>query len=157
MDNIDLAILAALERDGRLSFSELADRVGLSKTPCWSRVQALEKSGAICGYHAEIDPEALSLGISAYVQIMIDSGKREEFESAVLAQPSIIECSTAAGDADYMLHVVCKDVLELDDLLRYGISTMPGVQRSVTIICLRKIKNRSPITDSARMRLRKPG
>ncbi len=157
MDNTDLAILAALERDGRLSFSELADRVGLSKTPCWTRVQTLEKDGVIRGYHAEIDPDSLSLGISAYVQIIIDSSKREEFEAAVLAQPSIIECSTAAGEADYMLNVICKDVLELDDLLRYNISIMPGVQRSVTIMCLRKIKTRSPITDAVRMRPRKPG
>jgi Lrp/AsnC family leucine-responsive transcriptional regulator len=89
MDQLDLAIIASLERDGRQSFSGLADSVGLSKTPCWNRVQALEAAGVIRGYTADIDPRAIGLGVFAFVQVMIDFSRREAFEAAVLQRSGL--------------------------------------------------------------------
>lgn len=146
MDNIDLDLLIALEQDGRQSFAKLADTVGLSKTPCWQRVQNLEKAGMILGYRAVIDPVMLDLKVAAYVQVAIAAGARDDFERAVVAHPAIIECTTMAGEADYMLKVICKDVEVLDELLRYHLSFLPGVQRSTTLICLKTIKREAPVT-----------
>lgn len=146
MDQIDLELLAALERDGRQSFAMLADATGLSKTPCWLRVQKLEKAGAIRGYSADLDPTVLGLKVLAYVEVMIDFAQREAFETAVLANPAIIECTTMAGEADYMFKLVCADVDRLDDLLRHQLSLLPGVQRSKTMICLKTIKRGAPLT-----------
>lgn len=152
MDKFDLDILASLERDGRQSFVDLAEEVGLSKTPCWMRVQALEKNGTIRGYHADVAPEQLELKLTAYIQVMIDFDRRAEFEAAALANPAVIECMSMAGEADYLLKVVCAGVDRLDDLLRYSLSLLPGLQRSTTMICLRTIKARSPLTEAARWR-----
>ena len=97
MDKIDRAILEALEADGRESFGAIAERVALSKTPCWTRVQALERRGAIKGYRAVIDPHALGLKLTAFVGVTIEFGSRVAFERAVSAHPAIIECYTTAG------------------------------------------------------------
>lgn len=153
MDAIDLTLLEALERDGRQSFGTLAETVGLSKTPCWNRVQALERSDVIQGYGVELDLRSLGLGVVALVQVMIDFARRAEFEQAVLENPAILECHTTAGEADYVLKVVCSDVDDLDDLLRYNLSLLPGLQRSTTIICLKTVKQRgSPIAAARRVR-----
>lgn len=152
MDKTDLSILAELERDGRQPFAGLVERVGLSKTPCWTRVQAMERDGAIRGYHADVDPAALGLGVAAYVQVMIDFPQREAFEKAVLDHPAIIECATVAGEADYILKVVCGDVGDLDDLLRRSLSLLPGLQRSTTMISLKSIKTRGSMVAAAQSR-----
>jgi Lrp/AsnC family transcriptional regulator, leucine-responsive regulatory protein len=152
MDAVDRSILASLERDGRQSFSTLAENVGLSKTPCWSRVQSLEKSGALIDYFAEADPKAVGLGVHAFVQISIDSARRAEFENAIRNSPAVIECYTVAGDADYLAKVACRDVDDLDNLLRFNLSVIPGVQRSQTMVCLKTIKNRGSILAASERR-----
>jgi Lrp/AsnC family leucine-responsive transcriptional regulator len=152
MDQIDIAIIAALERDGRQSFASLAESVGLSKTPCWNRVQALEASGIIRGYSVSVDPRSLGLGVLALVQVMIDFARRAEFEAAVLKNPSILECYTTAGEADYVLKLVCRDVDDLDELLRFSISLMPGLQRSTTMICLKPVKHGVAVAAALRAR-----
>jgi len=156
MDQLDFAIIASLERDGRQSFSGLADSVGLSKTPCWMRVQALEAAGVIRGYTADIDAKAIGLGVFAFVQVMIDFSRRAAFEAAVLQNPSILECYTTAGEADYMLKLVCRDVDDLDDLLRFSISLMPGLQRSTTMICLKPVKSRGQTSAALSAEMRHP-
>ena len=149
MDRKDLAILEALEADARLSFATLAERVGLSKTPCWSRVQSFERQGTIKGYRAVLDASALGLGLNAFIEVAIDLDAHSTFETAVLAHPSILACYTTAGDADYLLHVVTRDVGSLDDLLRHEISRLPGVQRSSTTVCLKTIKEGALLTKAA--------
>ncbi|QNQ08479.1 Lrp/AsnC family transcriptional regulator [Sphingomonas alpina] len=156
MDRIDHAILGALETDGRQSYATLAESVGLSKTPCWNRVQALEEAGIITGYRADIEPGRLDLGVTAFVQVMIDSACREAFEAAVLAAPAILECHTIAGEADYVLRVACRDVDDLDHLLRFDIVVLPGVQRSSTMICLKTVKRGGRVTQAALSRARSP-
>jgi Lrp/AsnC family leucine-responsive transcriptional regulator len=149
MDKTDRRILDALEEDGRRSFAALGERVALSKTPCWSRVQALETSGAIKGYRAIIDPFCLGLNLTAFVGVTIDFARRVEFERAVREHPAIIECYTTAGDSDYLLQVMTGDVERLDRLLREELCRLPGVQRSATTVCLKRIKDNGPITKAA--------
>ncbi|MGA2777111.1 MAG: Lrp/AsnC family transcriptional regulator [Steroidobacteraceae bacterium] len=149
MDKIDRAILVELEEHGRVPFGEIAERVALSKTPCWTRVQKLTETGAIKGYRAVIDPNAIGLKLTAYVHVQIEFGCRTAFEGAVLAHPAIIECYTTAGHDDYLLQVMTGDVDRLDGLLREELSRLPGVQRFSTTICLKRIKGNGPITRAA--------
>jgi len=149
MDSFDLAILRLLEADGRQSYVGLAEQVGLSKTPCWARVQALEKAGVIRGYRALLDPPSLGLGLNAFVQVSIEFGAHDAFEAAALAHPAILECYTTAGDADYLLRVMTSDVGQLDTLLREDLCRLPGVRRFTSTICLKPIKDGAPLTATA--------
>ena len=146
MDRIDWKILEELEEDGRLSFADLGERVGLSKSPCWTRVRELEASGAIKGFGAQIDPAALGLAVHchAYVRIRVDA--HTEFEEAVIRHPAVIECHTTAGDSDYLIRIYARSVEHLDDLLRHELSKLPGVHRLSTTICLKAIKSSAPLT-----------
>ncbi len=146
LDRFDRAILAALEQDGRMGFSTLAERVGLSKTPCWNRVQALEQAGVIKGYRAVLDQRALSVGLNAFVMVRTAFDKHQAFEAAARAHPSVLACYTTAGDSDYILHVAANGVEGLDALLRNEISQLPGVVRSSSTICLTTIKEHGPLT-----------
>jgi Lrp/AsnC family transcriptional regulator, leucine-responsive regulatory protein len=145
LDRTEIAILQALEDDARLSYAELADKVALSKTPCWARVRDLEKRGVIKGYRAELDPSRLGLEIHAFIHATINAAKHAEFEAAVLRHRSVLECFTTAGEGDYLLHVLVPNIYDLDQILRAEISRMPGVQRSVTTVCLKTIKDRSSL------------
>ncbi len=148
LDRFDRAILAQLERDGRIGFSTLAERVGLSKTPCWNRVQALEQAGVIRGYRAVLDQKALSVGLNAFVMVRTAFDKHEAFEAAARSHPAVLACYTTAGDSDYILHVAADGVEGLDFLLRNEISRLPGVLRSSSTVCLTTIKEHGPLTDA---------
>jgi Lrp/AsnC family leucine-responsive transcriptional regulator len=150
MDKIDHRILASLEADGRLSYAELGEQVGLSKTPCWQRVRDLERSGVIRGYRAEIDSAQLGLKVEAFVHVTLSSVQHAEFEAAVQHHPAVLQCFTTAGHADYLMHVLVAGISELDTLLRMEISQMPGVQRIETTVCMKTIKHRAPITGCLR-------
>lgn len=145
LDRIETALLGALEQDARLSYAELGERVGLSKSPCWSRVQELQRRGVITGYRAQIDPAAVGLALRAFVEVSIDSALHEAFEAAVNRNPAVIECYTTAGQADYVLHVLVPGINELDELLRTRISRLPGVQRLESTVCMKTIKPPSQI------------
>lgn len=146
MDRIDWKILSELETDGRMSFADLGERVGLSKSPCWTRVRDLEADGAIQGYGAQIDPAALGLAVQCYASVRISLDGHEAFEAAATAHPAIIECHTTAGDSDYLLRIFARSVDHLDDLLRHELSKLPGVHRLSTTVCLKTIKSRAPLT-----------
>lgn len=145
LEKAEAAILKLLEEDGRISYAELGEKVGLSKSPCWSRVRELERRGVIRRYRAEIDPAAVGLDLHAFVQVTINSAKHTEFEAAVNRHPSVLECFTTAGQADYLLHVLVRGIAELDDLLRSQVSRLPGVQRLDTTVCMKTIKHRGSL------------
>jgi len=146
MDSIDWKILTELERDGRLSFADLSERVGLSKSPCWTRVRDMESKGAIQGFTAVINPASLGLAVQCYAHVRIRFDAHAEFEAAVGLHPAIIECHTTAGDSDYLIRIYARSVEHLDDLLRHDLSKLPGVHRLSTAVCLKTIKSRSPLT-----------
>lgn len=148
-DRIDRKILSQLEANGRLSYADLGERVGLSKSPCWSRVRELERHGTISGYAAQLEPVALGLAVHCIVEVRIDFSCHSEFEAAVLAHPAVIECHTTAGDGDYILRVYARSVEHLDELLRHDLSKLPGVHRLSTNICLKTIKSRGSLAEWA--------
>ena len=140
MDKLDWKIVAGLEEDGRQSFAELGEAVGLSKSPCWSRVRSLEETGIIQGYSARLNPAALGLEVQSFVEVRISLDAHTEFEAAVIAHPAVVECHTTAGDSDYMLKVFARSVDHLDELLRHDLSKLPGVHRLASVVCLKTIK-----------------
>jgi Lrp/AsnC family leucine-responsive transcriptional regulator len=146
MDRIDLSILQALEADGRLSYADLGERVGLSKSPCWKRVQALEQAGMIQGYRAVLDPAALGLETTAFIQVTVAFDQHDAFEAAVLRHPRILSAHATVGEADYLLHVLAPGMPALDEFLRQELWRLPGVQRFVTTIAMRTIKPAGAIT-----------
>lgn len=150
MDRLDWKIIAALETDGRQSYAVLGEQIGLSKSPCWSRVKNLEESGVIEGYAARLDPTALGLAVQSFVEVQIRFDAHTEFEAAVLAHPAVVECYTTAGESDYMLKIFARSAEHLDKLLRYNLSKLPGVQRLKTVVCLKTIKRQGNLAEWAR-------
>lgn len=149
MDRIDWKIVSTLEADGRISFAELAEKVGLSKSPCWNRVRTLSEHGVIAGYGAQLDPTALGLGVQCMISVTIGFDMHRDFERAVRDHSAITECHTTAGSSDYLLRLYARSVEHLDELLRHEISKLPGVQSSATTICLKTIKSRGSLADLA--------
>lgn len=146
LSRIDLSILRILEADARISFAALAERVGLSKSPCWTRVQALEKQGVITGYRARIDAKAVGKGLTVFALATVDFAQAEAFEAAVLRHPAVTDCHSTAGAGDYLLRIVAADVADLDHLLRKELSQLPGVQRYTTTVCMKAIKEDGMLT-----------
>lgn len=113
LDRIDLTLLAELQRAGRQTNAELAERVHLSASACLRRVQRLEREGVIVGYRAEVDPERLGLGLQAFVRVQLKSHDAERidvFARQVNAWPEVVACHALTGDMDYLLHVVVRDL-----------------------------------------------
>ncbi|MBP1849596.1 Lrp/AsnC family transcriptional regulator [Rhizobium halophytocola] len=148
MNSVDRKIIRLLETDARISFAELAEAVGLSKTPCWNRVKALEAAGLIRGYFAAIDPVKLGFGVEALVQVTIDPERFEAFERGVRAHPLVRRAHATTGEADYLLHIMAADMGALDTLLRLEISQLAGVRRTVTAMITREIKAENSMADA---------
>ena len=120
LDALDRKILIALQADGRASNVELSAQVHLSAPQCFRRVRALEERGVIRGYRAQVQAEALGLGVTAYVSLNIDGGqfgRVREIEAQVRDFPQILECHTVSGDHDYLLKVVARDLKSLSQFL----------------------------------------
>lgn len=142
MDSFDRKILSELQLDGRLTVTELADRVGLSLSPCHRRLKALEQSGAISDYRAQLDPRVLGLNFSALVFVTMKDGNQEsmsKFETAVADIPQIIEAKRLFGDPDYMLTVVVKDIDAFQKLYDSRLAAMPGVQRLTSTLVMKDV------------------
>ncbi|MGH6961253.1 MAG: Lrp/AsnC family transcriptional regulator, partial [Dongiaceae bacterium] len=113
LDDIDRRILAALQRDGRLSMVDLAAQVGLSATPCLRRVKRLEQSGVITGYAATVDPAATGRSLHAFVQVNLDNHAEDTvtaFQRAIMARPEVVACYPISGEFDYLLQVMVPDL-----------------------------------------------
>jgi len=146
MDKLDRKILAELQMDGRLSLTELAERVGLSLSPCHRRLRALEQSGAITGYRAQLDAESLGLTFESLVFVTMRDGDRDTltaFEEAVATVANVVRAQRLFGDPDYLLQVVARDVRAFQRLYDEQLSALPGVQRlSSTLVMKNVIENR---------------
>jgi Lrp/AsnC family transcriptional regulator len=127
LDAIDRKILTVLQEDASLSVAEIGDRVGLSSTPCWKRIQRLQSDGIITGRVVLVDQKKIGLGISVFVSV--ESGDHSEawlktFAAAVSAMPEVIELYRMAGDVDYMLRVVVTDMKSYDKFYRKLITSV---------------------------------
>lgn len=144
MDRIDRKILAQLHADGRLSLTELAERVGVSLSPCHRRVRALEESGVILGYRALLDPKELGLGFSAIVFVTLREVTRQaitDFEAALLDVAQIVEAQRLFGDPDYLLQVITKDLAAFQQLYDESLTSLPNVQRLVSTLVMKNVIN----------------
>ncbi|MGO3797527.1 MAG: Lrp/AsnC family transcriptional regulator [Pauljensenia sp.] len=142
MDDVDRRILAELQSDGRLSVTELAERVHLSVSPCHRRLRGLERDGVISGYRAELNPETLGLHFSAIVFVTLREGDGQTvaaFEESVSRLPQVVSAQRLFGDPDYLLHVVAADLAAFRDLYDASLSDLPGVQRLTSTLVMKSI------------------
>lgn len=153
LDRYDRQILRLLQDNGRLSNQELADRIGLSPSPCLRRVRALEESGILTGYRAMVDAKALGLSLMALIHISMDQHTPERFdgfEAAVKDIPDVMECLLITGQsADYQLKVVVRDLDAFQELLLNRITRIPGVTGVHSSFVLRRVVDKTalPVAD----------
>jgi DNA-binding Lrp family transcriptional regulator len=143
MDRADLALLDALQRDSSRSIAELAESSGMSSSACHRRIKALEASGAIAGYAAQLDPQRLGLKLLAFVEITLTSQSREamdRFEAAVGDYDDILDCHLMSGQADYLLRVAAADLEQYDRIHRDCLARLPGVSAMRSAFAIRRIK-----------------
>lgn len=149
LDRYDRQILRELQKDGRISNQELAERIGLSPSPCLRRVRALEEAGLIIGYRALVDPKPLGLSLMALIQISMDQHTPERFgqlEAAIGEIPEVIECLLITGQAaDYQLKVIVRDMDAYQDLLLNRITGIRGVTGVHSSFVLRRVINKTAI------------
>jgi DNA-binding Lrp family transcriptional regulator len=148
MDATDRKILALLQQDGRLTVTELAERVGLSVSPCHRRVRALEESGAIAGYRAVIDGSVLGMGFEAIVLVSMHAADRaslDEFEAAVAAVPNVLSAERLFGEPDYLMRVVARDLADYQAMYDEQLATLPGVQRLHSTLVMKSIVEHRPL------------
>jgi DNA-binding Lrp family transcriptional regulator len=147
MDAIDRKILAELQAAGRLTVTELAQRVALSVAPCHRRLRELERSGAIRGYRAVIDPAAVGLGFEVLVQVTMDredASTITEFERGLAGIPQIRHAERLFGDPDYLIRVATADLAAYQVLRDEQLATLPGVQRLTSTIVMKRIVDDQP-------------
>lgn len=144
LDWADKAILTALSENARLSMTELAKRVGLSKTPVSSRVRRMEDAGIITGYRASLSWQKLGLGHVCFVEVRLNDTRQkalQAFNSAVSAIPEVEECHMIAGGYDYLLKVRTKDIESFRSILGECISALPHVASSSSYVAMETVKS----------------
>lgn len=140
LDPIDRRILDELQTDGRLPMNELAERVGLSTSPCWRRVKQLESEGYIRRYVALLDPIRIGIGLQVFVYVSLDLHQADAFERAIHDRPEVVDCYAMTGEQDYLLRVMMADVEAFEHFLRTELVRMPGVIRCNTSFALKTVK-----------------
>src|SRR5215475_5349890 len=144
LDRIDRRILRDLQGDGRMTNVDLAKRAGISAPPCLRRVRALEESGYIRGYHADINPEALGFGVTVFAQVGLASQAESDlkaFEELVRGWPEVRECHMLAGETDFLLRVVAVDWDAYQRFLTTKLTAAPNVTHVKSSLAIRTCKN----------------
>jgi Lrp/AsnC family transcriptional regulator, leucine-responsive regulatory protein len=148
LDLIDRRILKELQADGRMSFTELAPKVGLTTSPCLERVRRLERAGVIRGYTAVIDPDAVGTSLLVYIELSLTYTSPEifaDFKRAILRQPAILECHLVSGDLDYLVKARVPDMNAHRALLGELVRHLPGVRNSKTLVVMEEVKETTQI------------
>ncbi|MGW6194558.1 Lrp/AsnC family transcriptional regulator [Kribbella sp. NPDC055110] len=147
MDDVDRAILAVLEKDGRISNADLAERVGLSPSPCLRRVRRLEESGVIRGYRAVVDPAAVGRGLRVLAGVRLVRHARAEvaaFESAVTRLPEVVQTHHVTGNVDYLLQVEVADLPAYEDFHANKLASLPGVAAVTSYVTMKTLTTDNP-------------
>jgi DNA-binding Lrp family transcriptional regulator len=142
LDAIDRRILERLQQDGRLSNADLAEKVGLSSSPCWRRVKALEEAGVIKGYAAMLDSKAVGLSVNVFMSVSLSTQNEKslkDFERAAAERPEVMECYLMTGDSDYLLRVVVPD-LEAYERFVMDFTKIVGIAQIRSSFALRAVK-----------------
>ncbi|KAA9133527.1 Lrp/AsnC family transcriptional regulator [Marinihelvus fidelis] len=144
LDAIDRKLLKLLQQDATQSATELADRVGLSQSPCWRRINRLQQDGYVTGKVALLDRHRLGLGVVVFVNIKLSShgrGLLAEFEEAIVNFPEVVECWTVSGSMDYTLRVVTHDIDAYELFLREKLLQLPHILEAQSSITMTEVKN----------------
>jgi len=144
LDRLDIRILEALQQNGRLSNVELSELVHLSPSQCQRRRQKLEETGIVQRYVAQLDPEKVGLGVMALVSVSLDKHSEkiaEQFRSAIIEYPEVLECWGVAGDADYMLKVIAPDLKAFADITLHRLLNLPMVSNVKSNLLLQTLKS----------------
>jgi DNA-binding Lrp family transcriptional regulator len=147
VDAIDRKIIAELEAEGRLTVTELAQRVRLSVAPCHRRLRELERSGAIRGYRAIVDPAAIGVGFEVLVYVTMDredAATIEKFESGLAGVAEVRHAERLFGDPDYLVRVATADIDSYQKLRDEKLATLPGVQRLSSTIVMKRVVDERP-------------
>jgi DNA-binding Lrp family transcriptional regulator len=148
VDAIDRKILAELQMDGRLTITDLAQRVGLSLSPCHRRLRELERTGTIRGYRALVDAAAVGLTFEALVFVTMRQEDRDtllSFESALAGIPNVVQAQRLFGDPDYLLRIVTADLAAYQRLEDDSLSALPGVQRLNSTLVMKQVVADRPL------------
>lgn len=148
LDRVEKSILDQLQRDGRSSNVELAEKVGLSESPCFRRVKKLEESGLIAGYKAVLDQRLLGLQVTAFVQVSLgghNEQQQRDFLACVEAEEHIVECHAMSGSSDFLLKVLARSMDHFSDLSMQRILRYPGVQNIESNFSMQAIKTGAPL------------
>ncbi|MGW3993145.1 Lrp/AsnC family transcriptional regulator [Amycolatopsis sp. NPDC004772] len=149
MDRIDLAILAELQGNARLSNAELAEKVGLTQSPCLRRVRQLERNGTIRGYHARLDHDTLGCGFEVFVDVLMrrqDHATIADFERELTALPEVLEAHRLFGEPDYLLRVAVADIAAYERFFTDVLSALPGIANLTSRLTMKKVKIDSGIS-----------
>lgn len=150
MDNTDRKILRILQHEGRLSNQELADRIGLSPSPCLRRVRLLEESGVITGYAARIDQAKVGLPVDVFVSISLTNqtdAALKAFERAIQDLDQVMECYLMTGSRDYLLRVVCDGLASYERFTRDRLTKLPGIRSIESSFALGRVKHHSALPE----------
>lgn len=143
LDSIDLKIIASVQGDGRITINDLAERVGLSPSPCARRLRILEEKGIIKGYTATIDQAKVGLPVSAFASIKLERQREEDldrFSRAVAGWPEVVDCYLMTGQRDYLLRIVVKDLQAYEHFIKSKLTRLEGVASIETSFALSQIK-----------------
>jgi Lrp/AsnC family leucine-responsive transcriptional regulator len=147
-DKVDRAIVARLQRDGRIANVDLADAVGLSPSACLRRVKALEADGVIAGYRAEVSRARAGLGLTVFVGLKVDRHSREtssRIEEGLLAIPAVVACHLISGDDDFLIEAAVPDLDGYEKLLLDRILAIPSVTEARSTFAIRTMLSRGPL------------
>ena len=148
LDRIDVKILQLLQDNGRITNTELADKVGLSATPCSERVKTLERLGYIESYGAKLNPRLLQLELLVFVEINLirtSPDVFEEFSQAIVVLPQVLECHLVSGNFDYLIKARVANMAAYRQLLGETLLTLPGVSSSRTYVVMEEVKEAQTI------------
>jgi Lrp/AsnC family leucine-responsive transcriptional regulator len=143
LDGLDRKILQHLQRDGRMSLADLAEKVGLSPSPCLRRVRMLERDGVIARYVAVLDQRAVGLPVSVFVSIKLDSQRQEaldRFAKAIERWPEVLECYLMTGPRDYWLRVVVPDLDAYERFVKQKLTRLEGIASIESSFALEQVK-----------------
>ncbi len=148
LDPLDVTLLTLLQKEGRLTNAELAERAGLSPSACHRRVRALEQAGVIEGYVAMLNPDAVGRGLTVLVLVTLENQRRETmqaFETAIERLDEVMDCYLTTGAEDYLLRLMVRDARDYERVHRERLSGLPGVARLVSNIAMRKVFARTAL------------
>jgi DNA-binding Lrp family transcriptional regulator len=144
LDAIDLKLLSELQADGRITNVDLATKVGLTAPPCLRRMRALEQSGVIKSYHADVDPALLGYTITVFAMVSLKSQAEEDlraFEAHMRSLPDVRECHMLNGEIDFILKIVARDLQSFQELLTSQLTSAPNVTSVKTSLTIRTAKD----------------